>query len=78
MGLAESLKKVGTVQSICTLGKIIDKLDESEREALEGALDSPMAVHTIESALRSNGHRIASLTITNHRKKTCPCYWGDK
>ena len=78
MGLAESLKSVGTIQSICSLGKIINKLDESEQAALIGALDSPMAVHTIEAALRSNGYRIAALTITNHRKKTCACNWGSK
>jgi len=79
MGLAESLSRIAPpVQSLCTLGKILKALPESENKALTEALDSAMLAPEIYKALRLNGYRISSGTIRDHRKKKCPCYWEAK
>jgi len=79
MGLAESLSRVAEpVAMLCTVGKILQALPESEHKALSDALDSEMFPEEIHGALKQNGYRIGEGTIRKHRKKKCPCYWGAK
>lgn len=59
----------------CSLGVLITTLDETDRKALNEALDPNSGVEgsMIAAALRLEGHEIKGHTVRRHRNKECGC-----
>ena len=57
----------------CSFGKVLDKLDESDRKALMQALNSDVAGSVIAAALQAEGHKIKGHTVRRHRNRECSC-----
>lgn len=74
MALKESLEKFAVETSIyCPFQRIINKLDKADKETLSQALLEGYPNITIAKALRVEGHRIAEISIMEHRKGLCRC-----
>lgn len=58
----------------CPLSRIIERLSKEDKEALEQAIKNNVAVYSIARALRSEGHRIAESSVSDHAKKVCRCF----
>ena len=59
---------------VCPVTRLIERLSKEDQEALEEAIKNNIAVYAIAKALRSEGHRIAELTVGEHIKQNCRCY----
>ena len=57
----------------CSFGKVLDKLDESDRAALMQALGSDVSGSVIAAALRAEGHHMKGHTVQRHRNQDCGC-----
>lgn len=60
--------------SSCTVGTILDDVDEETREGLLKALANPGIKGTlITKALEARGFRLSSHTLQRHRRGGCSC-----
>jgi hypothetical protein len=59
---------------VCPVARLIERLSVEDQKALQEAIDNRVAVYSIAKALRSEGHRVAELTIGEHIKKNCRCF----
>lgn len=57
----------------CSVGQLLNELDDIDAQALRNALESNMRGESISTALRGEGHRIAGTTIQRHRRNRCSC-----
>lgn len=57
----------------CTIGILLNELDDIDRKALTKALESHMTGESIGQALRDEGHPVSGPTIQRHRRKQCSC-----
>jgi hypothetical protein len=57
----------------CSIGQLIDKLDDLDRQALLNAFSSELKGEQIAAALRSEGHQVQGQTIQRHRRGGCNC-----
>lgn len=74
MALKDSLQKYAVERTIyCPFQRIINKLDKADKETLSQALLEGYPNITIAKALRVEGHRIAEISIMEHRKGLCRC-----
>jgi hypothetical protein len=75
VGLAESLvkaKEASRKGAFCSMCRLIDDLDKDDREALVSALKDPTIYSsTIGRALRSEGYKMADVTVQRHRRGGC-------
>lgn len=80
MSLADDLvgianEPVGRMR--CSIGLILDALDDRDRTALETALDDPAVRPTsLARVLRSHGYQMSEHTIRRHRRRDCRCPCG--
>ena len=74
MALKESLQKFAVETSLyCPFQRVINKLTDEDREVLTKALVEGYPNITIAKALRTEGYRIAEISIMEHRKGLCRC-----
>jgi hypothetical protein len=74
MALKESLQKFAVETSIyCPFQRVINKLSSEDKSVLDKALLENYPNITIAKALRTEGHRIAEISIMEHRKGLCRC-----
>ena len=58
----------------CTFGRILSKVDNDDREALESILRSRASTRAIHRALRDAGWSIERVGVTLHREGRCRCF----
>ena len=58
----------------CTFGRILGKVDNDDREALESILRSRASTRAIHRALRDAGWSIERVGVTLHREGRCRCF----
>lgn len=74
MALIDSIEKhTIKTQSKCTLGIILEMLEEKDRKDLLAHLLKGTPTVTLVAALRSEGYSIAEMTMQNHRNGKCKC-----
>jgi hypothetical protein len=74
MALKESLQKFAVETSLyCPFQRVINKLSPEDKATLSQALVEGYPNITIAKALRTEGHRIAEISIMEHRKGLCRC-----
>ena len=62
------------VATPCTMGLLIDRLDDEDRAELATYLGDPAVTSTaISRALRKSGHALADCTVRRHRRGECAC-----
>lgn len=75
--LADALKAGPRVQRrvTCSIAAILDKLDKTDRAALESAfkLDSGFGGEELASLLIAEGHHVRGHTVQRHRAGKCSC-----
>lgn len=60
--------------STCTVAKILDTLDDTDRVWLTDALADPDELSSeIGRTLTRAGHKIAGTTVSRHRRGDCAC-----
>lgn len=59
--------------SICPFAKLLNTLNEADRNAALKAIERQIPDVTLASALRKEGYKIAEISISQHRKKLCRC-----
>ena len=74
-GLAESLANVkGRKPDLrCTMLKVMEKLDNDDRAALEAVMASEASTRGIHKVLAEWGIEISRDSITLHRENRCRC-----
>lgn len=74
-GLAERLANVkGRKPDLrCTMLKILETLDDEDRQALENTMASAASTRGIHRALAEEGIEVSRDSITLHREKRCRC-----
>lgn len=74
MSLLEAFAELKPPQQLCSLGKIMDTLDESDRYVLSGWLeDETMNSHRVTRLLNHAGYVVHRNTVADHRKGVCRC-----
>lgn len=75
MTLSESIEefRFKKLDGLCPFGKLIESLNDSDKEALISAINKKIPSVTIASALRKEKYKIAEATISQHRKGICRC-----
>lgn len=75
MSLEESLEQFSQNKQNegCPVGRLILKLNDADKKALDNAFQKSVPSVTITSALRKEGYKIAETSISNHRKNMCKC-----
>ena len=74
MALKDSLQKFAVETTIyCPFQRVINKLNKEDKDTLSKALVEGYPNITIAKALRDEGHRIAEISIMEHRKGLCRC-----
>lgn len=76
MALADALATVLATKPgpVCTVGRMISKLDPTERPDYEAALaDGDISAATICKAFALEGHPISRSPIERHRRGGCAC-----
>lgn len=58
----------------CTFGKILAKVDDDDREALQSIIKSRASSRAIHRALRDAGWSIERVGVTLHREGRCRCF----
>lgn len=59
----------------CSIGALLDSLDDAEAKALQQMLDSTAWNATmIYDAVRDEGHMIGRQSINRHRGRKCRCF----
>jgi hypothetical protein len=74
MGLADALDTAVAAQTkgpICTLCWVETKLSDTDRAALDAALESELTHAVIARALQSEGHNVKTGTVARHRRFEC-------
>jgi hypothetical protein len=59
--------------TICPFARIINKLNDADKKALEAAIKKNLPDVTLATALRKEGYKIAEISIAQHRKGLCRC-----
>lgn len=57
----------------CTVAKILTQINDDDKTALQGLLDSEIAAVKISIVLNKNGHRVSQNTVWKHRTGRCSC-----
>jgi hypothetical protein len=57
----------------CPFALIIEKLSKEDKDALHKAIEKRIPDVTLANALRKEGHRIAEISISSHRRGVCRC-----
>lgn len=76
MSLAQALNNLeGDFEARrCTVAQILERLDDTDRDALLKAIANPLIKHTTLAAeLRRHGHDIQGVTLGRHRRELCRC-----
>lgn len=79
MALADKLNDTpgGFAGTPCSVGAVLDRLDDADRAALLVALGTPerrgLPASRIYDALVADGHRVGFQTINRHRAGKCRC-----
>lgn len=73
MGLSEALQAAGEGRlrkgPRCTVGVLLDSLNNQDKEALVAALaNRQVSAASLSLLLREHGHTIGPFTISNHRR----------
>lgn len=73
--LAGALAEASNVRAggRCTLGILLNALDDVDKRALNNALSSDLQGEQIAAVLRGEGHQMKADTVQRHRKKRCSC-----
>lgn len=75
-GLANSLanlKKEADAKDVCGVARLLRRMDNEDRIALESVLASAASSRMIHKALRENGVVIDRTILNLHRKRLCAC-----
>ena len=78
MGLADDLLEAGKPKpqkTLCPVGKVLESLDQKDKNALINAINSEMGALGIINSLKKNGYKISRDSFYPHRKRTCLCQW---
>lgn len=74
MSLLESYEQLRQAKQLCSLGKLINSLDEVDQGYLNRWLDdTDMTNHSIAQLLTNAGHVIHRGTVGDHRRGVCRC-----
>lgn len=76
MSLAAALEReseASTKGPQCSIGRILDALDDVDQSALISSLHGSMLHTAIARALTSNDHRVSASTVARHRRGDCSC-----
>ena len=58
----------------CSIAVVFGSLDADEAKALTAALADEGITHAaISKVLRDNGHDVAPVTVSRHRRRECQC-----
>ena len=70
--LADESKLINLRRSLCTVCRLINSLDDPEREALLLRMGDPEISHaSISRILKANGYDITEGTLGRHRRNGC-------
>ena len=58
---------------LCPFARIINKLSDADKKALDEAINKRLPDVTLATALRKEGYRIAEISIAQQRKGLCRC-----
>ena len=80
MTLAESIEqfRFKKLDGLCPFAKLIESLDDKDKEVLNNAINKKVPSVTLANALRKEGYKIAEATISQHRRGICRCPKSDK
>lgn len=73
MALKDNIKKYEFVIEKCPLGRLIEKLNEDDRETLLAAIKKGTPTMTLVAALREEGYAIGEPSFNIHRQGKCRC-----
>lgn len=74
MGLLDDLEPP-TKKRICIVGRILEELDESDRETLQNALaNDKWSTNALAKALNNRGLKLNRNSLHEHRTKACSCW----
>lgn len=75
MGLSESINKFSSgLDSICPFQQLLNKLTKEDQAVIDNAFTRGVSGYAVCKALRSEGYRIAEVSVYDHRKQICRCY----
>jgi hypothetical protein len=75
MGLFDEIEQQNLYRSgMCSIQRLLEKLDAQDKEDLSNALANPSMTHSsITYVLKSRGHQVSVSGVTRHRKGLCGC-----
>jgi len=74
MPLAERLSSPRAAKRPCAVGRLLPRLSDRDRAALEAALaGDSLTTSDILRDLRAEGHELGHTTVLRHRKEECCC-----
>lgn len=74
LSLLEAYSELRPEKRVCTVGKIIGELDETDREVLSQWLaDDHMTSYSVSRLLTHVGHVVHRNTVADHRNGSCLC-----
>ena len=74
MGLREELESLYLRNNKCSVGKLLDRLDESDRqEMIEILADTNVPLKALSRLSEAKGWKIHRDTFQRHREKGCIC-----
>ena len=59
--------------SLCSMGKILESLNEKDRDAIEKAQQNGVSSNTIFNVLKLEGYKISTNSLYLHIKGACRC-----
>ncbi len=75
MGLSESINKFANgLNNACPFQQLLNRLSKEDQAVIDNAFERGVSGYAICKALRSEGYRIAEVSIYDHRKKICRCF----
>jgi hypothetical protein len=75
MGLSESIAKFDFGSSdACPFQTLLNKLSKEDQAVIANAFERGVSGYAVCKALRSEGYRIAEVSVYDHRKKICRCF----
>ena len=59
--------------SLCSMGKILESLNQKDRDAIEKAQQNGVSSNTIFNVLKLEGYKISTNSLYLHIKGACRC-----
>lgn len=73
MSLTDDLKAATVKDARCKYARVMDELDEAERDHVAAAVLEGISFTRLARILTNNGHRISVKAIAPHICGTCSC-----